>query len=124
MLGIAEEQGCSTINEQLPHLVGVKSRIEGHGRSAGRDNSKICRHPPRVVRSQNRDSRVSFHPCRKPIRNTFRHRGQFRKSNPLHRLLALNLERNVVGIRAGRLLEALVEGGHVGGEYTKDFRLN
>src|SRR5208337_442059 len=76
--------------------------------------------PPRMVRRQNRHARVPWNPRREPVRYALRHPGQFREGDSLHRLRPLNLQGNVVGELPGRFLEALVESGHVRGEYTKD----
>ena len=73
-----------------------------------------------MVRRQNRHTRIPWHASREPVRNALRHPSQFREGDPLNRLRPLNLERNVPGELPGRFLESLVEGGHVGGEYTKD----
>ena len=59
-------------------------------------------------------------PRREPVGDALRHPGQFREGDALDCLLALNLKGNVIGELAGRFLKALVEGGHVRGEYTKD----
>jgi hypothetical protein len=73
-----------------------------------------------MVCRQNRYAGIAGNPRREPVRDAFRHMGEFGESDALHRLRALDFEGYVIGEFTGGFLESLVEGGHVRGEYTKD----
>src|ERR1700686_1411012 len=112
MFLVAKQQRSAAIHQQLLDLVRMKSGVEWNRGPSRGDDSQVGRHPPRMVRRQNRHSRIPRDACRKPVRPALRHPGQFGKRNPLHRLVPLNLKRNVVGKFPGRFLKPLVEGWH------------
>ena len=124
MLGIAKQDGGSTVLQQLGQLVGMERRIERHDGASRGDNSKIGRHPSRMIirnHGQSRAGRKSV--FADPSSNGFRHAAKFGVSTAFDLIVALEFQRDVVRPSLLALKKAVVESGHDRGEYTRKIYL-
>src|SRR5208282_542765 len=76
-----------------------------------------------MIGRQNRHPSVPWNARREPVRHALRHASEFGERNALHRLLALNLQRNIVRELPGRFLESLIERGHSPQEILQEIEL-